>query len=114
MAPRLDSRPIQIRRGTEMAQKIMAQNGVPDDIAAMSFEDALAELEQIVRGLESGERKLDEAIADYERGASLKEHCGTKLREAQAKIDKLALAPARHTAAEPGATPRPPPRRNRT
>ena len=101
MAPRLNSRPIQIRRGTEMAQKIMAQNGVPDDIAAMSFEDALAELEQIVRGLESGERKLDEAIAAYERGASLKKHCETKLREAQAKIDKISLDAAGNPAAEP-------------
>src|SRR3546814_19350767 len=109
MAPRLDSRPIQIRRGTEMAQKIMAQNGVPDDIAAMGFEDALAELEQIVRGLESGERKLDEAIAAYERGASLKKHCEPKLREATAQIDHIPLDAPGNTAPPPAAIPPPPP-----
>src|SRR3546814_15241824 len=101
MAPRLNSRPIQIRRGTEMAQKIMAQNGVPDDIAAMSFEDALAELEQIVRGLASGERKPAEEIAAYERGASLKKHCETKQSVSQAKIDKISLDVAGNPAAKP-------------
>ena len=40
----------------------MVDSGVPPDIAAMSFEDALAELEQIVRRLEGGQVKLDEAI----------------------------------------------------
>ncbi len=49
------------------------------DIAAMSFEDALAELEQIVRRLEAGQVKLDEAIQSYERGAQLKRHCELKL-----------------------------------
>src|SRR3546814_14205535 len=100
MAPRLDSRPIQIRRGTEMAQKIMAQNGVPDVIAAMSFEDALAELEQIVRGLESGERKLDEAIAAHERGDSLKKHCEKNLRDAKAKHDQISHDAAGQPAAD--------------
>ena len=44
----------------------------------MSFEDALAELEQIVRRLEGGQVKLDEAILSYERGAQLKRHCEQK------------------------------------
>ncbi len=44
----------------------------------MSFEDALAELEQIVRRLEAGQVKLDEAIHAYERGAQLKRHCETE------------------------------------
>ncbi len=67
----------------------MADKKVPGDIAKMSFEDALAELEQIVRRLEEGKSKLDEAIQAYERGAALKRHCEAKLREAQAKIDKI-------------------------
>jgi exodeoxyribonuclease VII small subunit len=71
----------------------MADSKLPRDIAAMSFEDALSELEQIVRRLEDGKGKLDEAISSYERGAALKRHCETKLREAQAKIEKIALAP---------------------
>jgi exodeoxyribonuclease VII small subunit len=63
------------------------------DISKMSFEDALHELEEIVRELESGEAKLDEAIQSYERGAALKRHCEAKLRDAQAKIEKIVLGP---------------------
>jgi len=56
------------------------------NVAAMSFEDALAELEQIVRGLESGQQKLEDAIVAYERGAALRKHCETKLAEAEARV----------------------------
>lgn len=63
------------------------------DIAKMSFEDALEELETIVRDLESGSRKLDDAIDAYERGALLKKHCEEKLRAAQTRIDKISLGP---------------------
>ncbi len=66
---------------------------LPDDIAAMSFEDALAELERIVRGLEDGRGRLDEAISAYERGAHLRRHCEAKLREAQAKVERITQAP---------------------
>lgn len=71
----------------------MSESKLPRDIAAMSFEDALAELEQIVRRLEDGKSRLDEAISSYERGAALKRHCESKLREAQAKIEKISLGP---------------------
>jgi exodeoxyribonuclease VII small subunit len=64
---------------------------IPTDIAALSFEDALAELEQIVRRLESGSGKLDDAIVAYERGALLKRHCEAKLREAQARVEKIVI-----------------------
>ena len=63
----------------------------PADIAKLSFEDALKELEDIVRGLESGKSKLDDAIAAYGRGAALKRHCERKLAEAEARIEKIAL-----------------------
>jgi exodeoxyribonuclease VII small subunit len=56
------------------------------DVAALSFEDALAELEQIVRGLESGQQKLEDAIGAYERGAALRRHCEAKLAEAEARV----------------------------
>lgn len=62
-----------------------------DDIARMSFEDALAELEKIVRALEDGRGKLEDSIQAYERGAALKRHCEAKLRDAQAKVDKIVL-----------------------
>jgi exodeoxyribonuclease VII small subunit len=63
----------------------------PADIAAMSFEDALAELEGIVRRLESGQVKLDDAIQSYERGAQLKQHCEKKLNEAQQRVDRIVI-----------------------
>ncbi len=63
----------------------------PADIAAMSFEDALTELEQIVRRLEAGQVKLDEAIQCYERGAQLKRHCEQKLNEAQQRVDRIVV-----------------------
>ena len=59
----------------------------------MSFEDALAELEQIVRRLEAGQVKLDDAILSYERGTSLRRHCENKLNEAQAKVDRITSPP---------------------
>ncbi|MGE3770711.1 MAG: exodeoxyribonuclease VII small subunit [Bdellovibrionales bacterium] len=61
------------------------------DIKKLSFEDALGELEKIVKQLEDGKIKLEDAVTAYERGAALKAHCETKLREAQMKIDKIAL-----------------------
>jgi exodeoxyribonuclease VII small subunit len=63
-----------------------------NDIAALSFEEALAELEQIVRGLEAGKVKLDEAVGAYERGAQLKRHCEAKLAEAKAKVERIVLS----------------------
>jgi len=79
----------------------MTETKLPSDIAKMSFEDALAELDKIVRELEEGRGKLDDAIGAYERGALLKQHCETKLREAQAKVDKIVLSPDGAARAEP-------------
>jgi len=79
----------------------MVDPGVPPDIAAMSFEDALAELEQIVRRLEGGQVKLDEAILSYERGAQLKRHCERKLNEAQQRVDRIIIGPEGAIGVEP-------------
>ena len=76
-------------------------DGVPPDIAVMNFEDALAELEQIVRRLEGGQVKLDEAITSYERGAQLKRHCERKLNEAQQRVDRIVIGPEGAIGAEP-------------
>ncbi len=60
-----------------------------DEIAALSFEDALAELERIVRGLEGGQQKLEDAITGYERGAALRRHCEQKLAEAETRVQAI-------------------------
>ncbi|MPZ10662.1 MAG: exodeoxyribonuclease VII small subunit [Kiloniellaceae bacterium] len=70
----------------------MADNTIPTDIQKLSFEQALDELKAIVAKLEQGQGTLDSAIGDYDRGAALKRHCDTKLREAQAKIEKISLS----------------------
>ena len=60
-------------------------------IAALSFEEAMGELEGIVRSLETGQAPLEDSIKAYERGTALKSHCEAKLREAQAKIEKIVV-----------------------
>ena len=57
----------------------------------MSFEKALALLEEIVAKLESGRVDLEESIKIYERGEALRKHCETKLAEAEARIEKITL-----------------------
>jgi len=79
----------------------MTEPAAPADIAAMSFEDALAELEGIVRRLESGQVKLDDAIQSYERGAQLKRHCEAKLNEAQQRVDRIVIGPDGAVTVEP-------------
>jgi exodeoxyribonuclease VII small subunit len=72
-----------------------------DDIGRMSFEEALEELEAIVRQLEAGKGRLDDAIGSYERGAALKQHCEKKLTEAKAKVEKITLTAAGALKLEP-------------
>lgn len=69
----------------------MADSPAPDDadIAALSFEQALAELERIVGRLESGQAPLEESIDLYARGARLKAHCEAKLESARLRVEKI-------------------------
>jgi exodeoxyribonuclease VII small subunit len=60
-------------------------------IKNLSFEDALAELETIVRNLETGDTKLDQSIEAYERGIALKKHCEKRLNDARLKIEKISM-----------------------
>ena len=62
-----------------------------DDIAAMSFEDAMKALEQVVGQLERGDVPLEQSIGLYERGAALKAHCEAKLKAAEEKVAKITL-----------------------
>jgi len=83
-----------------MAQTSSAATDVPPDIAKLSFEEALGELEKIVGDLERGKVKLDDAIAAYTRGAQLKAHCERKLADAKAKVEKIVLRPDGSVTAE--------------
>lgn len=64
----------------------MADEKEPPNVAGLSFEEALGELERIVKGLEAGQLKLEEAIGAYERGSMLRRHCEAKLAEAEARV----------------------------
>lgn len=83
-----------------MAEK--AVKAVGDDIAGLSFEKALKELESIVSRLERGDVELEESIAIYERGEALRAHCDALLKRAEAKVEKITLdAEGRPTGTEP-------------
>ncbi len=62
------------------------------NIAEMSFEEALTELEQIVNKAESGQETLANSIANFERGIILKNHCETLLQQAKLKIEQITQA----------------------
>lgn len=60
-------------------------------LETMSFEEALQELETIVRRLEEGKTNLDEAISAYERGAALRAHCEKKLKDARLRVEQIVV-----------------------
>ncbi len=62
-------------------------------VDTLSFEDALAELEAIVRDLEGGQGRLEQAVAQYERGAALRRHCERLLAEAEQKVQAIVETP---------------------
>lgn len=64
-----------------------------NEINKLSFEEAITQLENIVRELESGRIKLDDAVTAYEKAVSLKKLCEKKLKEAQLKIEKIEVTP---------------------
>lgn len=64
------------------------------DISALTFEQALAELEKIVAELESGQAPLERSIEMYERGARLKAHCESRLEAARLRVEKIVMGPS--------------------
>ena len=68
----------------------------------MTFEEALGELEAIVRQLETGDVELEKSIAIYERGAALRAHCEGRLRSAELKVEQIVQG-ASGPATEPAA-----------
>jgi exodeoxyribonuclease VII small subunit len=71
------------------------------DVTAMSFEQALGELESIVQDLERGELDLDAAIRAYERGTQLRLHCEGKLKEARLRVERITLGDGGRVSSEP-------------
>ncbi len=67
----------------------MAQSAAQEQAPTLSFEQAMAELEGIVRKLESGQADLASTLADYERGIQLKTLCESHLAEAQLKVESI-------------------------
>ena len=63
------------------------------DVSALTFEQALAELEKIVGELESGQAPLERSIEMYERGAALKTHCEKRLEAARLRVEKIVMGP---------------------
>lgn len=60
-------------------------------LETISFEDALRELETIVRRLEEGKTTLEEAMSAYERGAALRVHCEKKLKDARLRVEQIVV-----------------------
>lgn len=67
------------------------KHGMSEDLTALSFEDALKRLETIVQRLESGDASLDESITLYTEGDALKMQCERRLKDAQARIEKISF-----------------------
>ena len=59
------------------------------NIEKLSFEEALKQLQEIVREIEAGQDSLDKVVEQYEVGNKLKKHCENKLKEAQLRIEKI-------------------------
>ncbi|UTW56747.1 exodeoxyribonuclease VII small subunit [Kordiimonas sp. SCSIO 12610] len=75
-----------------MSNEPNAQHSDFEDIKDMTFEVAMAQLEEVVRKLENGSVSLEDSIEYYTRGEALKKHCEAKLSEAEARIEKITLA----------------------
>jgi exodeoxyribonuclease VII small subunit len=73
----------------------------PVDISTLTFEQALAELEQIVARLESGQAPLEDSIRMYERGAAMKAHCETRLEAARLRVEKIVVGAGGAQGVEP-------------
>lgn len=70
-------------------------------VAEMTFEEAMAALEQVVSRLERGDVALEDSIALYERGAALKAHCADKLRLAEERIEMIRVQEGRAAGTTP-------------
>jgi exodeoxyribonuclease VII small subunit len=77
--------------------RLMSDKPIPE----LSFEDAMAALEQVVTQLERGDVALEDSIKLYERGAALKAHCAEKLKAAEEKVELIRVQEGRATGTTP-------------
>jgi len=84
-----------------MAKSPPTADAIPPDIQAMTFEQAMAELDGIVQKLEAGRVALEESTAIYERGTQLKRHCEAKLKAASEKIEAIVAGPGGQVSTRP-------------
>ncbi len=70
-------------------------------IADMSFEEALAALEGVVRDLEGGQVPLETSIDLYERGEALRKHCEDRLKAAELRVEKIVAQDGKAVGTEP-------------
>ena len=77
-----------------MARTRSEADATSAEIETLTFEQALAELEGIVKALESGQGALEASVAAYQRGAALRAHCERKLAEAEQKVQAIVEGPA--------------------
>ncbi len=68
------------------------KRAMAEDLSTLSFEEALRRLETIVQRLEGGDAGLDESITLYAQGDVLREQCERRLKDAQARIEKISLS----------------------
>ena len=79
-------------RGKSYLGDMNAKKAPAEELVGLTFEDAMGELEKIVRELEGGNVKLEDAITKYERGKLLQDFCQKKLQDAQLKVEKMTVA----------------------
>jgi exodeoxyribonuclease VII small subunit len=82
-------------------KSVMSKIALAPELEKLSFEEALSELEKIVRQLETGGGDLRTSIDSYERGMALKKLCDGKLKEAQGRIEKITVGEGGKTTTEP-------------
>ena len=70
-------------------------------IGEMSFEEALAALEDVVRSLEGGQVPLEQSIDLYERGEALRKHCDDRLKAAELRVEKIVASDGKATGTVP-------------
>jgi exodeoxyribonuclease VII small subunit len=73
----------------------------PPEVQSLSYEDALTELDSLIKRLESGSIDLADSIACYERGAALAAHCSRLLEATEQKVERLVLGPDGKPSEEP-------------